>query len=94
VQKPVKHGRTGVFVPFRQYCCAHNFVAGSQLKEQIVLLAIHFLSWAQLPAGGAIFLADATETLAGNATVTASKATLTIDIIRMFIPLQGPISVT
>jgi hypothetical protein len=61
-------------------------VAGSQLNEQAVLLAIHFLSWAQLPGGGAIFLAEATEKLAGSATVTASNATFTIEVIRMIVP--------
>lgn len=56
--------------------------------------AIHFFSKAHLPGGGAILpLADATETLAGNATVIASKATFIIEVICMFIPIHSPGSI-
>lgn len=56
--------------------------------------AIHFFSKAQLPGGGAILpLAEATEKLAGNATVIASKATFIIEVICMFIPIPSPGSI-
>ena len=93
MQKPLKHGRTGVFTPFKQYCCEHTFVVASQLNEQIVLLAIHFFSKAQLPGGGgAAFLASAAEKLAGSATAPANKTAFKTDDIRMFIPFQRPVS--
>jgi hypothetical protein len=93
VQNWPKHGETEILVPFTQYCCAHHCVFGSQLKEQTVPFAIHFFSKAQLPGGGAILpLAEATETLAGNATVIASNATFIIEVICMFIPIHSPVS--
>jgi len=58
-------------------------VLGSQLNEQIVPVAIHFLPKAQAPGGGFIIpLAEATD---GSAATAASNATFNIDI-RMLSP--------
>jgi hypothetical protein len=77
---------TLVRTPFVHNCCEHQLVEGSQLKEQNVLLATALFSKAQAPGGSFIAFAEATEKLAGNATMPANNATFTKDITRILVP--------
>jgi hypothetical protein len=75
-----------VSTPFEHSCCEHQLVAGSQLKEQNVLLATALFSKAQAPGGSFMAFAEATEKLAGNAIKPANSATFTTDITRILVP--------
>jgi hypothetical protein len=73
-----------VKVPFTQSCWLHHCVFGSHWYEQIVFAATTpFLPKAQAPGGSFIASAEATDS---SATVPASNAIFTIDIMRIFVP--------
>src|ERR1700722_8050973 len=76
---------TLVSTPFVHSCCEHQPVA-SQLNEQNALLATALFSKAQAPGGSFIVFAEATEKLAGSATMPANNATFTMDITLILVP--------